>query len=490
MRSISKIALAGAVATACGYSAAATLTGGTVTPYSLESAQLTAGTTEVVYSGLGVNSAAGTFPKLTIQTAAIATGQRLTISGSRAFGSVSGHTQTFTCTVSADNAAAASVVFTIATAASNSTAIVYDVTAAGGNTTNATCNIPSIAFNAASLASAGDITVSGLITINNTGATMDSFTSTKIASVGNEFTVAVGTAFNAQIDVASNRLTFSSGTDSTTAFGGGGFADNFVVTSTGGARTTVGGAYAGTFQLVVTAGTSFGFLQEPASGTANVSCSADSGNGQATAVAGTGARRIALSPTSGACKDMTVAWASLVGTPYTLSLGRTTQGSAASVSTAFAPQTYSATYSLTNGTLTASNTGSLAAGEWTQNGTTANLQYVPITSTSSLQIFVANTSSVGGAVTFTAFNDSGATCTGDLGAVVATGTTSIGGKLRSALLGSPATGTTTDCTSSFASAGRAAVTLVSTTPAASTRIHSGFSVSDTTSRGLIINSTN
>jgi len=487
MRSISKIALVGAVASACGYATAATLTGQTVTPYSLESASMTVSGTTVVYTGLAANSVAGVAPRLAIETAAVASGQRLTLSSSRVFGSVDAHTQTFVC-----SNAGASIIFTIASGASSSSQIVYDVASGStqNNSSGASCLIPSIAFTAGSLASAGDVTLSGLITVVNGGATLDSFTAAKVASVNNEFAVSTtnGT-LDAVIDVASGRLTFASGV--AVAIGTTGVADTLTVSSTKTAKTTIGGTYAATFAVVVNASPSFAFLQEPSTVAGSpLDCSASSGSGQATAVAGGVVGSISLSPASGNCTALTANWTTLAPTSYAISLGRSALNQAASVSTAFTPTTFTASYSITNGTLTAQS-GSLSAGAWTQNGTTARLQYVPLSSSSTLQVFIANTSNVGGEATFVAYNDAGSTCTGSLGSVTASGVTSVGGTLRSLLLGAATSGNGSgNCSTTFGSAGRAAVTITSTTPSADTRVHSGFSVSDSTSRQIIVNSTN
>jgi hypothetical protein len=479
MRSISKIVVATAVAGACGYAAAATLTANP-TEFALESAIAATGTSDVF----------GPSVKIDYQTQVgnIAQGQRLTLSSSRSFGSATSHTQTFTCSA----AAGASVVFVIAqgTSNTNATQIVYDVstasTTAGGTMS---CTIPSIAFLASSVASAGTITVSGVHKATVEGTTIDTFSATAVASVASAFSFATVSTLDAVIDVASNRLTFASGGENV-ALNGGGFSDSFAVSVAKANRVTIGGAYPGSFALTITANPSFAFLQDPTGSTGAGTCSANSGSGQATAGMTNGASgTIALSPTSGTCTVLTATYATTANERYTISLGRSAVNVSSASATVFAPTTYSASYSLTNGTLTYAS-GTLSAGSWTQNGSTINLQYVPLSSTSSLQVIITNTSSTAGTLSFTAYNGAGESCTGDLGAVRQTGTTSVGGLLRSALLGTAAAGTTTNCSTAFANTGFVGVTLVSSTPSANTRVHSGFSVSDTTSRGIIVNSTN
>jgi len=499
MRSISKVVLAGAVAGACSYAAAGTLVAVT-TPYSLESAQ-TAGVTTVVYSGQTANASgvAGTPARLLIAASDVSTGQRLTISGS-GFGSADQHAASFTCSA---GAVSGSLTFSISTGASNSSTIVYSVTqalGAGGAaavTTGASCAIPSIAFAASSLNTAQNIDISGVITVNNTGATIDSFTATRIASVGNEWAASVAAAdrFNAEIDVASGRMTFSTATATDIALGSAsGYADKMVMTLTRTASTTIGGAYAGTFSVTLAANPDFAFLTD---GAASGVCTFTSGNGQGTAFAGasTAAGTVSVSPTSAGCSTLTAQFAAPFADTYTIGLGRIARDvTASSTAAAFAPTTYTAGYSFRNvvgsATLTATNSSStLAAGSWTQNGTTALLQYVPISATIPLQIIVANTSSVNGALSFTAYSN-GASCTGTLGSVNANSTVTVGSLLRSALLGQAAA--TSNCPATFTNQeGRAAVSLLSTTPSANTRVHSGFTVTGSTdSRQIIINSTN
>lgn len=477
MRSISKIVVATAVAGACGYAAAGTLSG-TKTEWSLESALNTALATSVPLS----NTIKADYQT---QIGNVAQGQRLTLTSVRSFGSADSHTQTFTCVA----AAGTSVVFVIAGTTSASQ-IVYDVSTAataGGGTMS--CSIPSIAFLASSVASAGAITVSGSHNVTANGTTIDTFSAYAVASVGSEYSVATVSTLDAVVDVASGRYTFASGTDGLLAA-----ADSFSVNVTkSGGKVTIGGSYPGSFALTLTTPAGdFTWLQEPST-TAGVplNCSAADGSGQATAVAtGAAAGTIVLSPVSGNCTSLTATFATTANTTYTIALGRSALNATASVATAFAPATFAASYALTNGSSVTYRSGTLSAGSWTQNGSTINLQYVPLSSTSSLQIIITNTSSTAGTVTFTAYNGAGASCTGDLGAVRATGTTSVGGLLRSALLGTAAAGTTTNCSTAFANTGFVGVTLVSSTPSANTRVHSGFSVSDTTSRGIIVNSTN
>lgn len=443
-----------------------------------------------------INSSTVTFTnlgggQLALSSASVGTGQRLVftpVASTTAF-SVAGWTPTFTCTAGANT-----VVFQVADASSTSS-IVYDVLSVAGTASGTSCLIPSIAFSAASLRTTGNVQISGAVTVVNTGATVESFSATTIASVGNSFTVSALSVFDAVIDVSKGRLTFASGSDT------GGYDRLTLEFAPTAGRTQLPGGLINTASLNVTlsASTGFQFLQEPSTTAGeSLQCSANDGAGQASATGSQAAvtTAIALSPLSGECKSLTVAFNNLTWTgasTVSIQLGRSNVNAAASVSSPFASNTYTAAYSFNKGTLSVANSSaSISAGAWTQNGASdMRLNYVPLTDNTNLQVLISNNSSVAGTVDFVAYSG-GASCTGNLGAVAANGVTSIGGALRSALRGTPNSTTTTNCTTTFDDAtGNAAVLLTTTTPAASTKIHSGFTVTgDTNPRQILINSTN
>lgn len=488
MRSISRIGIAMAVAGACGYAAAGT-TSVTATSIARESADIN--TSAVTLTNLNAANA------LVLGSASVGTGQRLVFSpvGTAEFAATS-WSPSFTCETGSN-----SIVFSLASGASSATSVVYDALTATSGLLGASCRIPSIGFSAASMRTTGNVQLTGAISVVNTGATIDSFSATTVASVGNSFTVSA-TKLNAVIDVTKSRLTFASGADTGSELIANGH-DLLTLTFTpDGTRTEVAGGPINTMSLNVTltADTGFQFLQEPSTVSgASLNCSADSGSGQASAVAGTATKStgISLSPASGDCKTMTAAFTNLTWTTTAstvkIALGRSALDATASTSTAFASNVYTAGYSFNKGTLTVSNSSStIAAGSWTQNGASdLRLNYVPLSDNTSLQVLISNNSSTAGIVEFVAYSG-GATCTGNLGAVAANGVTSIGGALRSALRGTPNSSTTTNCTTTFDDAtGNAAVLLTTTTPSASTKVHSGFTVTgDTNPRQILINSTN
>jgi len=466
MRSISKIVVATAISAACSYASAATVTA-TANVLGRESADLNA--TPVVNTAL---NAAGA---VRFTTSGIGTQQRFAISpvGSAAFAGASLHTQTFVC-----SAGTASAVFEIATGASSSTAIVYDIfSASGGSLNGASCAIPSIVFTAASMrvggAESADIQITGAVySTNNPTNTIDSFSAVTVASVANAFSFAVTTPFNAVIDTTKSRLTFTN-SDGDWTSGSDGHRDDFVLTATKASRSDVGDATmtGASFNLTLTAAPGFQFLQEPSTTASSaLNCSASTGSGQATAVATTSLTRtsaVALSPVSGACTTLTASFTGLTnGSVATVSLGRIAKDTASSVATAYTSTTFTAGYTINKAanTLTATNSSAtLSAGSWTQNGATdMRLNYVPLTDNTSLQILISNTSSVAGEATFVAYSGA-ATCTGNLGAIAANSVTAIGSALRSALRGTPNSTTTTNCTTTFDDVSNSAAVLISTT---------------------------
>ena len=508
MRSISKVFVAAAVAASCGYLSAATVGGGTVTPLGLISAKAAPQTNSYIISGQAAGDgarAASDRRTLTIQTNSISANQaQLKFTSSNVFGSSDTHGATFTC--SAGGVAAASVVFNLSSGASNGTTVVYEVASRGtGDVNGATCLLPNLTFLTSSLAAgAQDVTISGtIVNVSAPTVNLDSFTNAKVASINSEFTFAVTSSLDAVIDVQSARLTFASGIDVavTDTVGTLAYSDNFTISNTRAAntRTTVGESFTGTFQVVLTAGSGsdFGYLQDGPNGstvTGAGTCSVTTGSGRAGSRADNSdamatASTITASPTSGSCTTLTVNFNTIAGGNFTIGLGRGALNVNSASATAFAPQTYTAVYRFDSGANSLVSPTSVTAGTWTLNGTTVQLQYVPVGS-ANLQLFVQNNSNQTGSLTFVAYNKDGASCTGNLGTVNPTASSSFGTALKSALLGTAIAGTTTSCTSAFAVEGRAMVTLTSTSPSASTRVHSGFSVGDTVSRSIIVNSTN
>lgn len=473
MRLISKVIVGAAVASACGYAAAATITKDTGTPtgYSQQAASvITANTSNTNLGTVNILLASGYVLNDTIE---------ITASGA-SFGSAdAGHTQNFTCA----NGAGVSTVFTLVSGTTSSL-ITYTANTPVGVTAGQSCLIPSLFFRSNTLTTVGNVTISSTSKKAANQNSFDSASAATLASVANEFSIASAKALDGVIDVQNSRITFASNSDANVA-GTLTSVDQFTFSLNRATLTApTGGAYVtGTMVLTLTAGTSFGFLQDPDGQTGAGSCSVTLGSGQAAATAvaiGGLGTTIAVSPTSGSCNVMTVTMNTVGAGTYVVDLGRSGNATT-TVSTPYSQQSYTASVALTSGTVSLAS-ATPTAGSWTINGTTVNIPYVPISSTANLQVFIANRSNQSGAVNFTAWNASGTSCTGSLGTIDAQANASFGTTLKNALQACTGTG--------WSGAARATVQITTPTPSTQTAVHSAFSVSDTVSRGIVVNDTN
>jgi len=315
------------------------------------------------------------------------------------------------------------------------------------------------------------------------GATQDLSADGTVASVGAEYTVTVSSVLDGVVDVQGGRLSFvSGGAETNSDFTTAGLVDKFTVSVNRTARTQLVSVL-GSLTVTLTAGSSFGFLSDPDDTSGSCSLTAGSGRAYATAVPSIGSPSLTVSPTSGVCNVLTANFNTVGdGGSYAIYLGRTS--ATASVNTAFAAQAY--TVGATGATTAKGNTvatlaSGTSAGSWTLNGTTVNIPYLPLT-TSAVQVIVANRSTQSGAVTFTAWNASGTSCTGSLGNIDPNANGSFGSTLKAALAACTGTG--------WSGATRATVQLTMPTPSTTTTVHTGFSATDTTSRQIVINDTN
>lgn len=470
MKSISRVIVGVAVAGACGYAAAATIGSTGVERYSLEAIQVSAATTNVDTGAVSITLGQAYVLNDTLE---------LSLSGA-SFGSVDKVSASFTCANGGGN----STVFTIVTASSNSSTLTYVANTPVGIVPGQQCDIPTVMFSAGSVTAAGDISVSSVSKKAATLASFDTGAAAEIASVGNAWSVSSNTIFDGVIDVQNNRLVFASAEGPTNVLTGD--EDSFAFSiNVDGTRVGVNGglltAIAGTMSLTLTAGTSFGFLTDPLADTAGT-CSI-TGNGAVTATPIAGAPTIAV---NSSCSAITVTVPTVAAGAYSVSLGRGAANNTltTSNSTAFAEQSYTTAVALSLGTGSrlSSVSGTPNAGAWTINGTTVNIPYMPINSNIDLVVNIANRSTQTGAVTFTAWNASGTSCTGSLGSVSENANMSVGAALKNALLACTGTGWT-DAT-------RATVQLVIPTPRATTAVNSSFSASDGKSRSIVVNDTN
>lgn len=473
MRLISKAIVGAAVASACSYASASTVGTTGVTALSLEGVQVTAGTSDI-----SNNTVRWTLGDSWVQN------DTVDFSTSAAFGSVTTHAQSFTCSAATGN----STVFTIVSGSSNASNIRYVASNPVGTTANQVCDINTIAFRASSIASSGNVTVSASGRKAATLFTFDTSPAGTVLSVAQEYSITLSAALNAQIDVQGGRLSFTSTETATGLSGPTAYtsADYFTVSLNRVLGKTQPTAVTGTLAVTLTANSGFAYLAELNDAG---SCTVSSGSGRATGTSSvmTAADTVptfASGANSGTCSSMTATFATVAPGAFSIVLGRVGTPSAAT-DAPFVQQSYGASATLTGGTggaVTLASSGSLNAGTWTINGTTVNIPYVPISSAISLQIFVANRSAQAGAVNFTAWNASGTQCSGSLGTIDANANGTYGSALRTALQG---------CTGSgWSDATRATVQLVTPTPSTTTTVHTSFGAADTTSRQILINDTN
>lgn len=469
MRSISKVFVAAAVAGACGYASAAVITVETPTysannAIALESFQA-AGAADATALGT-VNVLLGGPYSLNDQI-------ELSVSGA-GFGSSALQSASFTCQNGADSGN--STVFSLVTASSTSSTLIYAASAPAGLTAGQSCQIPTVQITAGSVTAAGKISLSSVSKKAATLASFDTGASATVASVASVYSITSSTILDGVIDVQNDRLTFASNDNGLDLLDGD--DDAFAISLNVASTHTMVTSVTGSMVITLTAGTSFGFLAEP--GASLASCDI-SGTGASTAI-GVGVAADVHSVNT-ACTVMTVNIPTVAAGLYSIGLGRSTLTPTLATSTAFVEQSYtaSATASIAGSRVT-TKTATPAAGAWTINGTTVHIPYLPRNANIDLIVNISNLSTQTGEVTFTAYNANGTACTGSLGNVGARSNMSVGGALKTALLGCTGTGWDT--------ATRASVQLVSPTPNASTRVNSSFSTTDGKSRQIVINSQN
>ena len=471
MKSISKVIVGATVAGACGYVSAATITATAVDRYALESIQSAAAVTNVDTAEVTITLG---------QAYVLNDTMELSLTGA-SFGSVDKQTASFTCANGAGN----STVFSIVSGSSSASLLTYVANTPVGVVPAQVCTLPTMMFSAGSVTGSGDISLSSVSKKAATLASFDTGSAAKVASVGSAWTVSGNTVFDGVIDVQNNRLVFASGQGPLNVLGGDAtgvdsFAFSINVDTT---RNTAGNAAVsttntvGTMVLTLTAASNFNFLIDPTADTAGT-CSI-TGNGAVTATPIAGAPTTTI---NSACNAITVTVPTVAAGAYAVSLGRGAANATLTTanSTAFGEQSYTAAVALAIGTTRqATVSGTPNAGSWTINGTTVNIPYLPIGATTDLVVNIANRSSQTGAVTFTAWNLNGTSCTGNLGSITANQNMSVGATLKTALLA---------CTGSgWSGATRATVQIVIPTPRSTTAVNTSFSLNDGKSRSVVVN---
>lgn len=131
----------------------------------------------------------------------------------------------------------------------------------------------------------------------------------------------------------------------------------------------------------------------------------------------------------------------------------------------------------------------LTVGTWSSNGSTVEIPYMPINTTAGASridpvIVISNRSAAEGSISATVRNETGASCSigqSVLGSIAAQSTKSIGGAIRDAIAGSTC--------STLGTVEKVSVTLSVTLPSTTTEVYSGYTVGST-NRVTVVNSSN
>jgi len=464
-----------AVASACGYASAATITHSIVGSgsYSIEMAASSSAT-----GNIGLNPVVVTMGAFQSRDSVI----QLKLSGAR-FVSVGASGPSVTC-------ASNNLVLDVGSPSASSTTWDFGITGTSGTTSNTVCTFASLAITRSSMTSAGVITISsGVKRTSDSDYTYDQSTqAAQVASTASQIvSVTISTAFNGVVDYQSKQ--------------GYGFVTNDgsygdIMGITVATRDTVDsftGALSVNFAVAAEAGKSFSFLDAENCGVSGkvptVSPSRSTALGYAAAGGGS-SNTLTINST---CTQLTYAGARGFGLSgasalFTLELGH--QSTTPSTGVVIEPMTFpSTTVAITQGATSrgaSTGTGSVV-GTWTSNGATVVIPYMPINltaGTSSIDpvITVANRSTLTGALTGTMRDEDGNSCTLDnLGTVGPTRTKNLGGLVKAAFAA---------CSNlSQTSTERMYITITATLPDSTTTFFSGYTVGSS-SRVSVVNSTN
>jgi len=473
-----------AVSTACGYAAASTISvtstgaagarswGTAGTNLSIEGAANTLASASAL-TGLKVVLTMGAFQSRDSIIQLQLTNARFASIGAFSAPSVS-------CT--SDN-----IVLDVGAPSSASATWDFGITGTSGTTSNAVCTFSSLALQASSLTTAGNITVAaGVKRTSDSAYTYDATTAAAVIATAQSqiSTIAVGTAFNGVVDYQSKQ-----GYGFVTSDGGSS-ASGDILTVTVASRNldlSFAGALSVNFVVSAESGKTFSFLDTEACGTTPVLNNRSTTTGRAYATLSGGSATLTI---NASCTTLTFA-----GTAP-ISLGNTTTASVevghkdATPSTGIViePMTFPAfTATVTQGSTTRGTPTSITPGSWTSNGATVVIPYMPINLTAGTSaidpvITIANRSSLTGVLTGSMRDEDGNACALDnLGSVSATRTKNLGGLVKAAFAA---------CANlSQTSTERMYITITATLPDSTTTFYSGYTVGNS-SRVSVVNSSN
>jgi hypothetical protein len=370
---------------------------------------------------------------------------------------------TFTCEDAAGSPAAGpDAIISYVTGTGNTR--VYRVTQKEvSNTTGLNCTISGISVVGSSLASATTVTLgySAATAVSNLPLDAAGTNTVTLATTVDQFTSTVTTALNGVVDVNNARAVFTTDDDGVTA----GTQDNLVVTLV---NNTAGVLQAATLNSVsILINGDFTFTDLDADG-----CGDDSLANTLTTSSGT----IAVAAN---CQSATVTHTGAAA--FTIKATGATGGKVLTAPQTFAGASTFAFDPVVAVTPDLTESDTLAYGAWTLNGFSAFVPYMPYGTNISQIIYLTNKSTQSGAISVTAFNEAGATCTFAAGNVGAGRTLQVAGAIKTGLEG---------CAGFLTNgAGRVAMTITANIPGSLAEVYSAYNVGGT-DRGTVVNSTN
>lgn len=460
-----------AVAAACGYASAATITLGSTR---------VAGVTGNV-SKEGATGAASTIEinKFTVAMGAFQTRDsvlQLSLSNGGQF--LSGGTTKPSATCTSND-----IVFDIGAPTSNSSTWDFGITAVSGATSAAICTFNSVTVLRSSLTSAGAVSISsGVKRVSDTGYTYDAGAAKAILTVESQIvSIGISTAFNGVVDYQSKSGYGFVANDTTV-----GDQLNLVV-KTRDLDLSSTASFSVGFAITAESGKSFSFLDAEACGVTGKT--PDIGGSRATALGkglAVGGGTLTINSTCTTVTYVGGSGAALTGNAtslyyYSVELGTTS--ATPSTGVVIEPMTFPAfTATVSNGT-----TASITPGSWTSNGATVVIPYMPInlsvgSTTIDPIVTIANRSALSGTLTGTMIDEDGNSCTlNNLGTVGATRSKNLGGLIKTAFAACS--------TLSQTSTERMYITITATLPDSTTAFYSGYNVGGS-SRVTVVNSSN
>ncbi len=477
-RSYGKAAVIAAVAASCGYAGAATIT---VTPSVTADVSLE-GTVQNPTTAINLGTVDLAMGAFQTRDSII----RLSLGGisGAKFVSSSASTVSVACTNG-------NIVLDVATVTTASGTLDFGIASTSGSTSSLSCSFSSLAVSAGTLASTGTLTIqSGVKRVSDTDFTYDTAAAKTLLTVASQISsITVLSALNGVVDYSNQEGLGFEADDANSNIAGN--ADNLIVRIGSKSDVTLTAASALTVKFAINAasGKTFAWLDDAAGSlTPSLNRSTSSGKIDVAATAGGTATNASL--TINATRDVLTFKATGVFTgtavDYTIAFGH--KSATPSTGVAIEPMEFPAVAATVEQGASVRASGTLSVGEWTSNGTTVKIPYMPINTTAGSSkidpiIVVSNRSSVVGTVTVNVINANGDSCSGSLGTINGGSTKSFGGALRTLLQSSA-------CAADFDTSTTQAlnISLTATLPEGSTEVFTGYNAES--GRVTVVNDSN